>query len=518
MTVSNSKQIQEEFIEARNHWELEKLYIDLASAKGKALTPVEKKFLRGLLCGLSPAEIASTVYKSGSSNTVRVYLSNGLYKYIEDMLSNQTGYSVKVKNWSRVTRLLEKAGYKKSGSKAAGEHFVTPISSSQLDEKEITDVSFFSERETELAQVQKWMFQENCRLVVISGPAGIGKTAFAIKLVQAIQENFDSVIWRSLSFAPPAEKLLSELIQFFSSNSTQVNAKVGISHLLDCVRASRCLIILDDLDAILGNKYSDQHQDFLVSANNAFYSLPHISYRQEYEDYEELIRCILEAQNQSFLLLITREKPRQIAEWEGKNLPVRCLKLTGLSQEGIRKILADAGLMELDEETGQKITKFYAGNPLFVKLVAQSIQEFFDCEIQTFLEQEMLVVGDIKTILDQQFQRLSNLEKQIISCLAINYEPTSLAAIKSSMLPHIPPQLILKGIELLQKRSLVARQGAGFTCDLVWREYIVEKLIEENWKFSVEKANFFLSIAHAFLEKQLKNYLRASRLNVKNLR
>lgn len=63
MTVSNSKQIQEEFIEARNHWELEKLYIDLASAKGKALTPVEKKFLRGLLCGLSPAEIASTVYK-----------------------------------------------------------------------------------------------------------------------------------------------------------------------------------------------------------------------------------------------------------------------------------------------------------------------------------------------------------------------------------------------------------------------------------------------------------------------
>jgi hypothetical protein len=141
MTASNSKQIQEEFIEARNHWELEKLYIDLASAKGKALTPVEKSFC-GVFCGLSPAEIASTVYQSGSSSTVRVYLSNGLYKYIEDMLSNQTGYSVKVKNWSRVTHLLEKAGYKKSGSKATGDNFVIPISSPQPNEKTI-DVSFF---------------------------------------------------------------------------------------------------------------------------------------------------------------------------------------------------------------------------------------------------------------------------------------------------------------------------------------------------------------------------------------
>ncbi|NWF58590.1 MAG: hypothetical protein HXY43_04575 [Fischerella sp.] len=103
MTVFDSNKIEEEFIEAKNNWELEKLYVDLASAKGKALTPLEKKFLRGLLCGFSPSEIANTVYKSRSSSTVRVYLSNGLYKYIEEMLSKQAEYSVKVKSWSRVT-------------------------------------------------------------------------------------------------------------------------------------------------------------------------------------------------------------------------------------------------------------------------------------------------------------------------------------------------------------------------------------------------------------------------------
>lgn len=71
--------------------------------------------MRGLLCGFSPAEIANTVYQSRSSSTVRVYLSNGLYKYIEEMLTNQAGHFIKVKNWSRVTQLLEKAGYKKHG-------------------------------------------------------------------------------------------------------------------------------------------------------------------------------------------------------------------------------------------------------------------------------------------------------------------------------------------------------------------------------------------------------------------
>ncbi|MBD3563405.1 helix-turn-helix domain-containing protein, partial [Planktothrix sp. FACHB-1355] len=54
----------EQFTEAANHWDLETLYTDLASAKGKRLTSVEKLHLRGLLCGYSPAEIAQILHKS----------------------------------------------------------------------------------------------------------------------------------------------------------------------------------------------------------------------------------------------------------------------------------------------------------------------------------------------------------------------------------------------------------------------------------------------------------------------
>lgn len=72
--ASTDEPLEANFLEARHNWNLEKLYTDLAAAKGKGLTPVEKKFLRGLLCGYSPAEIAAQVYQSGNSSAVRVYL------------------------------------------------------------------------------------------------------------------------------------------------------------------------------------------------------------------------------------------------------------------------------------------------------------------------------------------------------------------------------------------------------------------------------------------------------------
>jgi hypothetical protein len=106
MAAVDSPPIEEEFTEAQKNWDLNKLNVDLASAKRKAFTPMEKKLVRGLLCGCSPAEVAK-----------KVYHCNELYKYIQDMLSNQAGCLIKVKNWSHVTHLLEKAGYKKTAFK-----------------------------------------------------------------------------------------------------------------------------------------------------------------------------------------------------------------------------------------------------------------------------------------------------------------------------------------------------------------------------------------------------------------
>jgi DNA-binding NarL/FixJ family response regulator len=78
----------EMFAEAANNWDLERLYQDLAEAKRKVspsarkgLTEREKLYLRGLLCGYSPAEMARKLIQSPKG--VEVYMCKTLYQYFK---------------------------------------------------------------------------------------------------------------------------------------------------------------------------------------------------------------------------------------------------------------------------------------------------------------------------------------------------------------------------------------------------------------------------------------------------
>ncbi len=549
MMVLGSQPVEEEFIEAQKNWELEKLYLDLASAKRKALTPLEKKFLRGLLCGCSPAEIANRVYQSRSSSTVRVYLSNGLYKYIEDMLSTQAGYSVKVKNWSHVTHLLEKAGYKKSWIQL--NPIVTLIKDTQEQETELielkspkiqdwgeaVDVSGFCGRTTELATVSDWILQQRCRLVVLLGMGGIGKTAFSIKLAEGIQDQFEYVIWRSLHLCPSIDVILSNIMQILSptleiDQTATLNSR--ISQLIQSLRNARCLLVLDHVDSILSSADGENTEVSSPTERNTPYVISQIRYRPGYEGYGELIRRVGDSQHQSCLLLTSRQKPPEIAAIEGKKLPVRSVNLTGLSKKDSLVILKAKGFAELQYTECSVLIDYYAGNPLFLKLVATTIQDLFGGSIYEFLEQGTLAFGDIRRILDQQFHPLSELETSIIYWLALNPDCASMLTVPSNIIPGLSPRLaqrlILETIELLQRRSLIekakVRSDVNSTAPLmntqvfclspgiVFRDYVIERLMEENFKSHLA-AESNLLLRNPILAAQLKIDMKKSIVNSK---
>lgn len=102
----------ESFEKAGRYWDLETLYIDLASAKGRRLTPTEKLHLRGLLCNYSPAEIAQTLGKNVKG--VETDLCATLYRYVKKLVGKSHG---KVENWRNITEWLEDAGYRNTGSR-----------------------------------------------------------------------------------------------------------------------------------------------------------------------------------------------------------------------------------------------------------------------------------------------------------------------------------------------------------------------------------------------------------------
>lgn len=100
--------LDQQFNQAALHWDLDTLYTDLASAKGRRLTPMEKLHLRGLLCGFSPAEIAEQLGKNVKG--VKTDLCVTLYRYVKSLVYK---LDVRIESWREVTEWLEEAGYKR---------------------------------------------------------------------------------------------------------------------------------------------------------------------------------------------------------------------------------------------------------------------------------------------------------------------------------------------------------------------------------------------------------------------
>lgn len=316
------EELAEKFTQAKKYWNLEKLYLDLTAAKQKErlrqrkqLTLTEKACLRGLLCGCSPAEIAIALNREPSG--FRVDLSRGLYRYIEIL----TG--CRLQSWTNVSKQLETAGYKLhdgvNGNGRSPTHTNTNqaksvVSGRHQDWGEAIDVAIFYGRSSELTLLDRWL-QAHCRLVAILGMGGIGKTALSVKIAQQVQGGFEFLIWRSLRDAPPIEELLTTLIAFLSQQQeTNLPQTVSgkVSRLVDYLRASRCLLVLDNFDTVLasGTRVG--------------------SYRQDYEGYGELLHQIGERPHPSCLILTSREKPAEVATLQGEILPVRALQLKGL--------------------------------------------------------------------------------------------------------------------------------------------------------------------------------------------
>ena len=120
--------VDEDFPEAASHWDLQKLYQDLASVKGKNLTPVEKQHLRGLLCGYSPSEIAQKLHKSIKG--VEIAFSNTIYQYVKNLVNQSNS---KIENWRNISEWLEAEGYKSSDEKKISDYSFLDILINQCD-------------------------------------------------------------------------------------------------------------------------------------------------------------------------------------------------------------------------------------------------------------------------------------------------------------------------------------------------------------------------------------------------
>ena len=381
---------------------------------------------------------------------------------------------------------------------------------SRQDWGEAVDISFFYGRKQELAQLQQWIIVDRCRLIALLGMGGMGKTSLSVRLAQQLQDQFELVIWRSLRNAPPVQETLAELLQFLVDQETAWPETVDgkISRLLHYMRSRRCLLVLDNVETILqaGSQPNTSHAADRRGVGN---------YRDGYEGYGELFRQ-LASPHQSCLVLTSREKPQEIGLLEGEMLPVRSLQLSGLQKVEGKEIFRLKGSFQGSEDEWSRLIDFYSGNPLALKIVSTTIQNLFNGSLSEFLDQDAAVFGNIRNLLEQQFERLSEFERTVIYWLAIYREPASFSDLRADIFPPISPQSLIEVLESLEQRSLIERSAALFSLQPVVMEYVTDRFVEQICK-EVQTAKLSqksLFRSHALLKTQAKDYIRETQVRL----
>jgi DNA-binding CsgD family transcriptional regulator len=442
----------ENFSQADQLWDLERLYVDLAAAKRefaphkkRGLTEVETERLRGLLCGYSPAEIATVLHISPGGLLVSL---GELYRYLE-VLTQREPHTLK--NWRDVVDWLEVVGYRKvSASTDKGE----------TSWQDFPDISTFYGRTEELEILKQWVTIDRCRVVAVVGMAGVGKTVLVVKLVRELAEEFDRVVWLSLGYVPPFPQTLTRLLGGLGcATATASSTAEGIWQLVEQLRRQRCAIVLDGLEAML------QAEEFAGR------------YAIEHQAYRDLIKTIAETDHQSCLCLTSQEKTPEIAAIESQNSPVRCLQIGGLEVVAAQSILTDKGL-SLQKNTPHLIN-LYRGNPLALKMVASTISEIFNGNIDAFLQGSSIFIGDFGEIISGQFQRLSSLEHQLLYALALEREPMTFLQLRDFCSSWTSTSKLAQALDSLGRRSLLEKTPAGFTLGQAIAKAVTDRLIEQ---------------------------------------
>jgi hypothetical protein len=228
------------------------------------------------------------------------------------------------------------------------------------------------------------------------------------------------------------------------------------------------LLVLDDFETVLqGEALAGQ-------------------YCEGYEDYGELVRRAGVERHQSCLFLISREQPIAVSSLAGATFPVQTMKLKGLGREDARQILAARGLSP--EKRGvEELILLYRGNPSALKIIATTIQEIFNGNIAQFLDQSTLVIGDVfSSILNEQFARLSVVERGILYWLAIENQPIPLSELRAKLQFLVSSTSKLVGaLESLKRRSLLDKEPSEpggevmFAIQPLLSKYVTDRFIEQ---------------------------------------
>src|SRR5947208_5632491 len=212
--------------------------------------------------------------------------------------------------------------------------------------------------------------------------------------------------------------------------------------------------------------------------------------------------------HQSCLLLTSREKPIDLVPLEGSRKPVRALRVDGLETDASEQLLGEKEVVGIPQDQA-RLVEVYAGNPLALNIVAQTIVELFGGEIAPFLEQGEVIFGSVRELLAEQFARLSAVEQTVLLWLAIMREPVTIEELLAVLVTPLSRAQVLEAVEALRRRSLIERgqRPGSFTLHSVVLEYVSAHLVAQASE-EIVQGRLALLIQYGLCQAQARDYVR----------
>jgi hypothetical protein len=149
--------------------------------------------------------------------------------------------------------------------------------------------------------------------------------------------------------------------------------------------------------------------------------------------------------------------------------PVKCLELQGLDNTDILK-----NQKLKDEESWSKLINLYEGNPVYLQDIANLIRNIFQGKTSEFIsENNLLLTENMKSQLNELFNRVSSIEKQIILKMSKANEAISREDLKQAL--SLSSTDLINGLQSLNRRylfTLIEREKTLFNLSPVFREYV----------------------------------------------
>ena len=80
-------------------------------------------------------------------------------------------------------------------------------------------------REDEVGTLRRWIVEDRCRMVMLAGMGGIGKTSVAVHTARGVASDYTRLVWRSVINAPTPDELLADLLASLTGEQREGNVR-----------------------------------------------------------------------------------------------------------------------------------------------------------------------------------------------------------------------------------------------------------------------------------------------------